>query len=372
MDRDFKKAYFVSAIWLLPVLLVLLEAGLFLGRTNWQSRYLPYFITFWVLRAALTPAIVYFTVRFGSAYKNKFRLLLVHIGGFFLFSLFFWTAAYLVLHKILHLSELFDARRAATNLGIFGIIADNSISTNGVVYASTVVFCYVTAFFKQNISINKRAADLERSLLVSKLELLKSQLNSHFLFNTLHTISSLVVRRQNEEANKVLIQLSELLRFALKDNKEQLIPLGKELELLHVYLDIQKIRFKERLQFAVHLDPLVHNSLVPPLLLQPIVENAVKYGIEPFSANGHIQISVRTLDGQLTLSVTDSGKHPFSEINFSSGIGLENTRERLRQLFTGRHSFSVGPGNNGHGVTVTIQIPDIKDKYASIESIACR
>lgn len=352
-----KKGLSVFGIWMLPVLLVLLEAALFLGKANWQSDYVPYFVTFWILRASLAPVVVFYTLWLWVAHTRPVRLFLVHAAGFLLFSVLFWTIAYAVLHGLLQRSEFFGFARTSTNMRVFGMIVDNSISTNSIVYASTVGFCYLLEAMRQNISINRRAAALEKSLLTSRLELLKGQLNTHFLFNTLHTISSFVVRRQNDEANKMLVRLSELLRFALRENGEQLIPLHKEVELLQLYLDIQQTRFKDRLQVDLRVSPDVQDTFVPSLLLQPVVENAVKYGIEPFSDKGRIGIEIGGENGRLKVLVKDSGKTSFDRINFDTGIGLSNTRERLKQLYSNEHLFAVSAGESGKGVTVKIEIP---------------
>lgn len=359
---------YTLGIWLVPVLLVMIEGALFLGKANWRSAYVPYFITFWILRAVLAPFIVFYTLKFWVKHEKWLRLFLVHIAGFLLFSVLFWSLAYLILHDILGRSEFFGVGRTSTNVGIFGMLVDNSISTNIIVYVSTVGFCYIWEFVRQNMIINKRAMELEKSLLTSKLELLKGQLNTHFLFNTLHTISSFVVRKQNDEANKMLIRLSDLLRFALKENKEQLIPLHKEMELLQLYLDIQQTRFKERLQLSVNVQPSVRDNLVPSLLLQPIVENAVKYGVEPFSQQGRIGIDIHAVNGKLNIFVSDNGKRNFKEINFDAGIGLGNTRERLKQLYPD-YKFQILPNNGDSGVTVAIEIPRQTLQNVPAESI---
>jgi hypothetical protein len=362
---QYRKAIYAFGIWLIPVILVLLEATMFLSRVNWASAFIPYAITFWVLRAVLAPLIVLYTVKLWVDPSKMIRLFLVHAAGFLLFSLLFWSIAYLVLHGIMHKSDFFGAARTSTNMQVFGMIADNSVSTNTVVYVSTVGFCYIWEFLRQNISINRKAMELERSLLTSRLELLKGQLNTHFLFNTLHTISSFVVRRQNEEANKMLIRLSELLRFSLKENKQQLIPLHKEMELLQLYLDIQETRFSDRLQLDIKLQPAVQHSLVPSLLLQPIVENAIKYGVEPFNDKGKISISIHAVNGKLMIQVSDNGKQHFKDINFNTGIGLNNTRERLKQLYNGDHKLTISPNRSGQGVMVAIEIPDQTSGHAN-------
>jgi LytS/YehU family sensor histidine kinase len=230
------------------------------------------------------------------------------------------------------------------------------LSTNIVVYVSTVAFCYIWEFFRRSTEANKKAAALERSLLTSRLELLKGQLNTHFLFNTLHTISSLVVRNKGEEANNILLKLGDLLRFALKENKEQLIPLEKEIEILQLYLDIQQSRFNSRLDITIEYAPEFNNVLIPPLLLQPLVENAIRYAVEPFKETGKIGIIVKKIDDRISVTVADNGQIPFETINFNTGIGLQNTKERLEQLFGKKQSFIIQP-NQPTGTRVNFFIP---------------
>jgi two-component sensor histidine kinase len=367
MQQKFRNSFYVMGVWLIPVLFILFEATIFLSKANWKSDYVWYSVTFWLVRAALSPVIIFYTLKFWVDLKKWFRLFLVHLGGFTLFSILFWAGSYLILNKILHRSEFFGVDRTSTSMGVFGMIVDNSISTNTIVYVSTVVFCYVWEYFRQNVIINKRAVELEKSLLTSRLELLKGQLNTHFLFNTLHTISSLVVRKQNEEANKMLVRLSELLRFALKENKEQLIPLQRELELLQLYLEIQQMRYSERLQVNVTADASVQNSMVPSMLLQPLVENALKYAVEPYSDTGIIDIVIIAKNGNMNFSIRDNGKKDFKTIDFNNGVGLANTRERLQNLFPGQHKFSIMP-NNGQGVRIDISIPNQSIDHAAIEN----
>ena len=365
------KSIFAFGIWILPVVLILLEAAVFLSRANWNSPFIPYAITFWSLRAILSPLVVWYTLKFWGDHTNALRLFIVHVSGFFLFSLIFWISAYFLLHGLLHKSDFFGWERTSTNMQVFTMIMDNSISTNSVVYVSTVAFCYIWEFLKKNTLINKKAMALEKSLLTSRLELLKGQLNTHFLFNTLHTISSFVVRGQNEDANKMLMRLSELLRFSLKENNQQLIPLHKEMELLQLYLDIQETRFRDRLQLDIRIPPSVRNSLVPSLLLQPIVENAVKYGVEPFNDKGKIAIHAHADNGKLIIQVKDNGKRDFSKIDFDSGIGLNNTRERLHQLYASNQRISISQDASGQGVLVAIEIPNQTNEHA-IESAYSR
>lgn len=351
-----RKPVFVSLIWLLPALLILAESLVFLPRALRNNSFVPYFIVFWGTRALLAPVIIFYTLRTWVEYNRAVKLVIVHLLGFLLFSVLFWGITYLLLHDMLLRNGLFGFENTDTQLSVFSLIADNSLSTNIIVYVSTVAFCYIWEFFRRNMEDRKKAADLEKSLLVSRLELLKGQLNTHFLFNTLHTISSLVVRNKNEEANLILVKLSELLRFALKENNKQLIPLKKEIEILQLYLDIQQTRFRDRLNVNIEYGPELNDVLMPALLLQPLVENAIKYAIEPFTQNGKIDIDISKKNGSVSVDIRDNGPTRFDTINFASGIGLQNTRERLQQLFGDKQSFAIAP-NLQTGTHVSFSIP---------------
>jgi LytS/YehU family sensor histidine kinase len=139
------------------------------------------------------------------------------------------------------------------------------------------------------------------------------------------------------------------------------------MQLLKLYLDIQQTRFKDRLQVSVNVDPAAQQTLIPSLLLQPIVENAVKYGVEPYSDKGLVQIDIHAVNGTLNILVKDNGRKSFEEIDFHSGIGLDNTQERLKQLYGGEHKFSIAPNSSGQGVMVNIEIPNKSAQHAVSE-----
>jgi len=348
------RSIFVTSFWFLPVLLVIVESLVFLPKTIRNSSFIPYFMIFWSVRAVLAPLIIFYTVKCWVDVNKTLKLVLVHVLGFLLFSVLFWGITYIFLHDTLFRNVVFGARDS--NISIFGLIADNSLSTNIIVYISTVAFCYVWEFFRRSNEATQKAAALEKSLLLSRLELLKGQLNTHFLFNTLHTISSLVIRNKGEEANAILVKLSELLRFALKDNKEQLIPLEKEMEILQLYLDIQQTRFNGRLDVKIDYPPELRNVLVPALLFQPIVENSIKYAVEPFKEKGRIDISINKDQESISFAIGDNGQTPFESIKFDTGIGLQNTRERLKELFGKKQSFRILP-NRSAGTLINIILP---------------
>ncbi|WP_188764621.1 sensor histidine kinase [Emticicia aquatilis] len=201
-------------------------------------------------------------------------------------------------------------------------------------------------------------ARLEKQLSDTKLSALKIQLQPHFLFNTHHNIIGLMQKGDTEKATKMLIKLSDLLRLSLKENNEDLVKLKNEIHLLELYLDILKIRFEDRLACKILIDNSLQEAFVPPMLLQPIVENAIKYGVEPFSKQGEIEISAKNTETQLMLSVKDNGIETFSDFKF--GIGLMNTQERLKNLFGEETSINILSNAPERGVCVTITLPLLK------------
>ena len=201
-------------------------------------------------------------------------------------------------------------------------------------------------------------AQLEKQLSDTKLNVLKIQLQPHFLFNTHHNIIGLMQKGDTEKATKMLIKLSDLLRLSLKENDADLVKLKNEMILLQLYLDILKIRFEERLNYKILIDSQLEDVFVPPMLLQPIVENAIKYGIEPFAKQGNIKILATTKQNKLVLSVKDNGIETFSDFKF--GIGLMNTQERLKNLFGEETNLNILSNAPDNGVSVTITLPLLK------------
>ncbi|MEO7104711.1 MAG: histidine kinase [Gemmatimonadaceae bacterium] len=203
-----------------------------------------------------------------------------------------------------------------------------------------------------------RASQLTAELARAQLSILRNQLHPHFLFNTLNTAVSLVRVDRTDTAVRVLTDLGDILRRLLHNAPDQEIPLREELAFLSAYIAIEKIRFADRLTVCVCAPDAVMNALVPNLLLQPLVENAIRYGIGERNSPGHVDVSAKREGGQLVLQVRDDGPGLPAEwsANDSSGVGLANTQERLQQMYGPLHEFLMGNASSG-GVEVTITIP---------------
>ena len=196
---------------------------------------------------------------------------------------------------------------------------------------------------------------LEARLARAQLQSLRLQLHPHFLFNTLNTINALI-GTDRRAAERVISGLSELLRMSLSSASEQEVTLARELELLAHYIEIQQIRFQDRLTVRFQIDPEARSALVPNLMLQPLVENAIRHGIAPRAAPGHVLVTARRRDERLELRVVDDGVGEAAGAEHRDGVGLGNTRARLLSLYGADHRFEAGTPETG-GFAVTLEIP---------------
>jgi two-component system, LytTR family, sensor kinase len=202
-------------------------------------------------------------------------------------------------------------------------------------------------------------SQLEAQLAQAQLQALKMQLHPHFLFNTLHSISALL-NKDTEAARQMIARLGDFLRLTLDNSGTQEVTLQREIEFLQSYLEIEHIRFQDRMTTLVEVEPHALDAQVPNLILQPIVENAIRHGIAPRSTPGRIEIRAEHKNSVLRIQVRDNG--PGLSVNrssvnlFKEGLGLANTRARLQQLYGAAHRFELANDPQG-GLIVTLEIP---------------
>ena len=211
--------------------------------------------------------------------------------------------------------------------------------------------------------LEARAAALESSVAQARLDALSMQMNPHFLFNTLTAIAGLVSQERKAEAREVIQRLGELLRQSLGNGNGPFTTVAKEAALLEDYLYIQRIRFSDRLGVTVHIDRDAHDGVIPSMLLQPLVENAIRHGVEPKEGKGTVQVSVQRDNGTLRIFIADSGAgfvlgrdgRPARE-----GIGIANTRERLDHIYGTAGSLTLRNGPDG-GAEAIVIVPFVAD-----------
>ncbi len=212
-------------------------------------------------------------------------------------------------------------------------------------------FEYSRRYREQQIA----ASRLETQLVQAQLQALRMQLQPHFLFNTLHAISALM-DEDVKGARRMIARLSELLRVTLDHAGRQEVTLAEETEAIERYLEIEQVRFQDRLKVRIEIAPETVSAKVPNLILQPIVENAIRHAVARHSTAGLIEITSHRRDGQLELRVRDDGPGIAERENIKEGIGLQNTRARMRQLYGEAHSFEIANHAEG-GLLVTLSLP---------------
>jgi two-component system LytT family sensor kinase len=226
-------------------------------------------------------------------------------------------------------------------------------------YAFLLATSYSIDYYRHYRERELRTSRLEAKLVEAQLQSLKSQIHPHFLFNTLNAISSLM-HKNVEAADEAISRLADLLRATLEANGSQEVTLRQELDLLSQYVEIEKLRLGERLVVATSIDPETLTAMVPNLMLQPIVENAIRYGVATQSRTGNVTVAARRAEKGLVIEVSDDG--PGLPADYEEGIGIGNTKARLRQLYGLNQSFLMTKGVSG-GLCVTLQIPYRTDSY---------
>ena len=241
----------------------------------------------------------------------------------------------------------------ATFVETFSPLLAKTFFFNVLIYWGIVCAGHALDYYRQFRERELRAVDLEKSLAEARLKSLQMQLNPHFLFNTLHAISALM-HKDVDAADRMVAQLSDLLRRALDSGDEQEVSMRREIDFLERYVAIEKTRFGKRLAVEMCIAPETREALVPNLLLQPLVENAIRHGIEPQRREGKIEITSRREGGELIIEVRDNGGGLPAQ--WTENIGLSNTRSRLGQLYHANHRFDLRNPESG-GLAITIAIP---------------
>jgi two-component system, LytTR family, sensor kinase len=344
-----RPALAVCGLLALAVLLGFLEAAQSYLRAVMQGRAFSWgqglldAIPAWTVLALLTPLVVALAHYVRLDRGRRVIAILIHLAGAAAFSLVHQSAAALLLvwrfdgRFTLYLPKMFTAY----------------LAMDFVIYSAIVGAYYALDYRRQLRQREMAASQLQASLSQARLQALRAQLNPHFLFNTLNAISVLALKGQGEAVAQTLSQLSELLRLSLDAGLPQEVPLEEELEFTDRYLAIQRIRFADRLTVARTVDPDTLGALVPSLLLQPLVENAVMHGVGLQPGPGRIEIHAVKCGDRLRIQVVDSGPgFPAADAR-REGIGLANTRARLEQLYPADYRLDTG-GDNGARVAIDL------------------
>jgi signal transduction histidine kinase len=249
-------------------------------------------------------------------------------------------------------SHLFKIQWFVLQRQFFSGVVDDITGT----FVPIVLVAYAVSYYRSFRERELHAAQLEGQLAKAHLQTLKSQLQPHFLFNTMHSISSLMLT-DVQAADRMMSRLGDLLRMSLESADTQITTLSREVEFLNCYLGIEKVRFADRLSVVMNIAPETLDALVPHLVLQPLVDNAIKHGISKLTSGGKIEIGVKTEAGELEIEISDNGPGFLQSEGFSSGgLGLRITRERLESLYGNDQSLELR-GRLGGGTVTRVCLP---------------
>lgn len=323
------------------------------GMTVEAGKLLALNLALWYIAALLMPAIVWMARRFPFDTGHKIRAVIAHSGGALTFAFVHFvgiTSMRFLLwpdggkYPSVPWSAYFQ-RRALEQL-------DWSL----MVYAVIVGVSHAIAFYHESQERKLKAAQLETRLVEARLKTLEAELHPHFLFNTLHAISTLV-HRDPDSADRMISRLSDLLRITFDRTGEPKVSLKDEIDFLQKYLDIEQTRFQDRLTVHVNVEPDALDGEVPRMILQPIVENAIKHGVAGRHGGNQIQITAGRDGDRLWMQVRDNGGglQVRTLKALRTGVGLSNTRARLDCLY-GRH-YRLEFSDTHGGLSVLIAIP---------------
>jgi signal transduction histidine kinase len=361
-----------GAIWvsffLLWLALGVLSASLFLVELprlrrigpppGWLSpvwRTFLYQLAIWLAWMALAPVALWLRRRRPLERGALKRALPAHVVAVVLLCAAHSGVVLLTTWLIMHAGQPFTDQRLTVLLTYWWV---RDLPFCALFYGLILGIGSALDYYRQFRERQLRESQLEAQLAQAQLQMLKMQLHPHFLFNTLNGITGLVRDHDNDAAVQMLVGLSDLLRQTLDNSGKQETPLGEELEWLELYLRLQRVRFSDRLQVSVNATAETLDALVPNLITQPLVENAIRHGLAPRAAPGSVLLSARQVNGRLELRVCDDGVGLPEGWRMASGkgVGLLNTEARLRQLYGSDFTFEARNREQG-GVEVLLDIP---------------
>jgi two-component system, LytTR family, sensor kinase len=354
-DRRWLRVALVIGIWTLFGLFLVSQTGLAYRRSDRPVDWYRVFsaeMAFAYSWAVLTPLVLWLARRFPLERERWLRGLAVHVFASLLIGLA--TRGFRDLMFFYFVAEpegRITFAKLFLNVYLF-------FDYGSMIYWLILLVSYAFNYYRRYREGEIKTTRLEAQLAQAELQALKMQLNPHFLFNTLHSISALV-HKDADAADKMIARLGDFLRLTLDSAGAQEVSLQQELEFLKCYLDIERIRFKDRLTVQMSIEPQALDARLPNLILQPIVENAIRHGIAPRTSHGHIEIEARRYDGILHVQVTDNGPGLPSNGNTGSifkGVGLSNTKARLQQLYGEQHRLDLSNTSKG-GLSVILEIP---------------
>lgn len=312
-------------------------------------------LNIWLPWVFLSPVILFLSLRLSITPNNWPRQTALHLLLLILVSLMHATLAGVYFYIFDITSDTADPLLLRQHIGK-QFFNDTFFLLNAIIYIIFITSFNVKSFYQLALDNQQEAAELSRQLSDAKLHALRMQVNPHFLFNTLNSISVLVLKEENQKAREMIGHLSRFFRYTLTEPEQQWVPLEYELNMLDGYLMIESIRFSDKLKVEKHYDPAAMKTPVPALILQPIVENALKHGLEALENTvGLLSIHSQISQGTLIITIGDNGVGFYEEQQLELGVGLSNVKKRLQQTYRDAYDFRID--NKAQGVEVILELP---------------
>ena len=349
----------IFLVWLIPAFVALLQAvaGYLLRGTMrqewpWALMQIPRWLT-WV---PITPIVFYAAERFPFRRNLLARSIWTHFGIALVIAVVIevlWLQISFFIQSYLEPAAL--ARMQSNRAEVYSVAVLSRLLGDAFIYAAVLGVATTLGYHRRFRERELRAAQLEAQLALAQVQALKMQVHPHFLFNTLHAVTVLI-REDPGAATRVVTRLGDLLRLTLSRATTAQVSFRRELEILTLYLEIERTRFHDRLEIAYDVQPATLGALVPDLILQPLVENAIRHGVSPNAGTGRIGVRSRRDGDWLTLEIRDNGAGLVEGHARPDGIGLTTTRARLERLYGDRQQLTLANLPEG-GCIARIRIP---------------
>ena len=349
----------IFLVWLIPASVALLQAiagylvrGTLSQEWFWALLQIPRWLT-WV---PITPIVFYAAERFPFRRDRLARSMWTHLGIALVIAVVIevvWLQISFFIQGYLEPEAL--ARMLNNRAEVYSVAVLSRLLGDAFIYAAALGVATTLGYHRRFRERELRAAQLEAQLALAQVQALKMQVHPHFLFNTLHAVTVLI-REDPAAATRVVTRLGDLLRLTLSRATTAQVSFRRELEILTLYLEIERTRFHDRLEIAYDVQPATLGALVPDLILQPLVENAIRHGVSPNAGTARIDVRSRRDGDWLTLEIRDNGAGLVEGHTRPDGIGLSTTRARLERLYGDRHELTLENLPHG-GCVARIRIP---------------
>jgi two-component system LytT family sensor kinase len=350
-----RDAWWIAVLWLAVGLITATQVVVGMAAVGMRLNWIALFFTTvaaWLILPIATPVVLSLSRRFPLAKAGDWRNLPVHLAAALGFGIghIVWSATVEWIFNPLALQP------HASFHGVFFTTVYMQFHTGLIIYAATLAIGNTMDSIRRLAYREAESARLAGELSKAQVEALRRQLEPHFLFNTMNAISGLVREKRNDAAVEMIAGLSDLLRRVLEDAGRELVPLAEEVAFLESYIKLQAMRFGDRLKVTVDVPLELYGALVPPLVLQPLVENAIVHGIEKLVDGGEIRVTARESEGMLSIYLYNDGPALSLARSYRTGVGLSNTRGRLLTLYGAGSSVVLRRGFQA-GVEAIIKFP---------------